>query len=153
MNVSDSLSKPCFCCCWGPFTGASLDRMEEAYENLGRAADVCRFSIRYLESYENSGSCQKMITCHLKIPSGNLFEYFFIFLRCWIFIKQVLINLKLVHSNKRWCDSDVFPDKEAEVKFIIVIQPFSNLGPVDSMQRIGHVFLLRGLVWAPGMCL
>lgn len=67
----------------GPFTGASLDRMEEAYENLGRAADVCRFSIRYLESYENSGSCQKMITCHLKILSGNLFEYFFIISRFW----------------------------------------------------------------------
>jgi len=80
----------------GPFTGASLDRMEEAYENLGRAADVCRFSIRYLESYENSGSCQKMITCHLKILSGNLFEYFFI-IYAMLEIKQVLVNLMLVH--------------------------------------------------------
>ena len=43
----------------GPFTGASLDRMEEAYDNLGRAADVCRFSIRYLESHENSGKVSK----------------------------------------------------------------------------------------------
>ena len=43
----------------GPFMGASLDRMEEAYDNLGRAADVCRFSIRYLESHENSGKVSK----------------------------------------------------------------------------------------------
>lgn len=43
--------------------------------------------------------------------------------------KQVLVNLKLVHSNKRSCDSDVFPDKEAEVKFIIVISAFLEPWP------------------------
>lgn len=30
----------------GPFTGRSLDEMEEAYEKLGRAANICRFRLR-----------------------------------------------------------------------------------------------------------
>lgn len=34
-----------------------------------------------------------------------------------------------MHSNKRSCDSDVFPDKEAEVKFIIVISAFLEPWP------------------------
>lgn len=34
-----------------------------------------------------------------------------------------------MHSNERSCDSDVFPDKEAEVKFIIVISAFLEPWP------------------------